>query len=216
MTDVFPRRNLPEDAEPWGRAHDDRVIALEDGITRLGQSLQGQNRNSASSIQTLAEQVKDLVGRVGYSASTPGFSQTWTTPTTTPYVWGPSLTFTLSQARVVSIQTSVTGVASVSATNASTSAFAMLRGAIFVSGSVVSGSRGEVSTNVGVYANTGRGNYSGGSVISRSLISLTAGTYTVQGGFFLRNAELIGSPASGSASVTASDPSIFVDVLQPA
>lgn len=213
MSDVFPRRNLPEEAEPWGRAHDQRVLALEDGFTRLGQSLSGQNRNSASSIQTLADQVKDLVGRVGYSALSAD-SLTWATPTTTPYTFGPSLTFTLSGPRVVSIQTSVTGVASVLATNATTSAFAMLRGAIFVNGSVVAGSRGEVSTNVGALPNTGRGNYSGGSVISRSLVPLPAGTHTVQGGFFMRNAEVIGT--SGSASVTASDPSIFVDVLQPA
>lgn len=58
MTDVFPRRNLPEEAEQWGRAHDDRVVSLEQQVEILGQSLSGQNRNAASSIETLADQVR--------------------------------------------------------------------------------------------------------------------------------------------------------------
>lgn len=58
MSDVFPRRNLPVDAEDWGRAHDNRVISLEEQVEILGQSLRGQNRNSASSIETLADQVQ--------------------------------------------------------------------------------------------------------------------------------------------------------------
>lgn len=58
MSDVFPRRNLPDDADPWGRAHDDRVLSLETSIEVLNQSLLGQNRNSASSLETLADQVR--------------------------------------------------------------------------------------------------------------------------------------------------------------
>lgn len=60
MPDVFPRRNLPDDAQPWGRAHDDRVIALESAVEILNQSVLGQNRNSASSLAVIAKQVQKI------------------------------------------------------------------------------------------------------------------------------------------------------------
>lgn len=60
MPDVFPRRNLPGEAEQWGRAHDDRVMALESGLETVAQSVQGQNRNTASSLSVIADQVKKI------------------------------------------------------------------------------------------------------------------------------------------------------------
>lgn len=60
MPDVFPRRNLPDPAEPWGRAHDDRVLSLESVVESLNQSIQGQNRNSASSLSVIAKQVQKI------------------------------------------------------------------------------------------------------------------------------------------------------------
>lgn len=60
MPDVFPRRNLPNEAEPWGRAHDDRVSALESGLEIVTQSVQGQNRNAASSLAVIAQQVQKI------------------------------------------------------------------------------------------------------------------------------------------------------------
>lgn len=61
MSDVFPRSNLPDPAVPWGRAHDDRVISLEKGLEVVTQSVQGQNRNSASSLAVIAQQIQKLV-----------------------------------------------------------------------------------------------------------------------------------------------------------
>lgn len=213
MTDVFPRRNLPEEAEQWGRAHDDRVISLEQQVGILSQSLSGQNRNSSSSIQTLADQVKDLTGRTSYNVGT-AETQTWTTPTGTPYTWGPSLSFTLTEARVVSLQAIVAAAVSTIATSTTTASFAYLGGAIFVNGSLAAGSRGELSTNVGVAPNTSRSSYLTASIISRTLMPLPAGTHTVQGGFFSRDASVSGG--TGSAYVLAKNPFVFVDVLQPA
>lgn len=60
MPDVFPRRNLNPEAEPWGRAHDDRVLALEAAIGIVGQSVQGQNRNTASSLSVIAQQLQAI------------------------------------------------------------------------------------------------------------------------------------------------------------
>lgn len=60
MPDVFPRRNLNPEAEPWGRAHDDRVLALESAVGIVGQSVQGQNRNTASSLSVIAQQLQTI------------------------------------------------------------------------------------------------------------------------------------------------------------
>lgn len=60
MPDVFPKWNLPDPAVPWARAHDERVIALETGLEVVTQSVQGQNRNSASSLSVIAKQIQKI------------------------------------------------------------------------------------------------------------------------------------------------------------
>lgn len=57
-TDVFPRRNLPGDADKWGRAHDERVVAVETAVQITGQEVQSLNRNTASSLAIQASQIK--------------------------------------------------------------------------------------------------------------------------------------------------------------
>lgn len=39
MRNPFPRRNLPPEAEPWGREHDSRVSTLSDTVDRLSQEV---------------------------------------------------------------------------------------------------------------------------------------------------------------------------------
>ena len=80
MTDVFPRRNLPGESEQWGRAHDDRVIALEKQNTALRQSLNALNRSTASTLSNLANQLNAMpivwVGgdaQTGFGLSTSGW-----------------------------------------------------------------------------------------------------------------------------------------------
>lgn len=66
--DVPPRRNLPDDAEPWGRSMEDRIIALEKGYWSLFGSVQGANRFTASSGATMGSQISsiaDLVYAIG-------------------------------------------------------------------------------------------------------------------------------------------------------
>lgn len=65
--DTFPPRNLPPEAEPWGRATEDRVRNIEYALTGLGQSVDSQGRSNASSLSDLARQVVilgDTVNRV--------------------------------------------------------------------------------------------------------------------------------------------------------
>ena len=58
--DVFPARNLSPEAEPWGRTIEERIVEIEGGLTRLGGTAHGTNRNIASSTETLAEQIQEL------------------------------------------------------------------------------------------------------------------------------------------------------------
>lgn len=60
MVDVFPRRNLPPQAEQWGREVENRVTSLETETGVNAQGLAGQNRNIASSLSLIAQQIEDL------------------------------------------------------------------------------------------------------------------------------------------------------------
>lgn len=215
--DVFPPMNLPDDgkgqsAVPWGRAVQDRVVTVEGRVEALSQALGGQNRSNASSIQNLAQQISDLSGRVGYSTDST-LTQTWTSDQPTDSPWGPVLNFDLTEPRVISIQFSVLGRVLTVAQSTSSAAFATLRAMIFVNGSGVGGSRGEIATNVGIAPTSYRASDLTNTLVSRVLVSLPAGSHVIQGGFAARYANTIGSPAS--AQITASNPAIFLDVLQP-
>ena len=72
--DVFPRRNLPGEAESWGRTLEDRVIALEKGYISQGASIQGANRFTASSAASTSDQLTALISILtgGISISTAG------------------------------------------------------------------------------------------------------------------------------------------------
>lgn len=58
--DVFPRRNLPNAAEPWGRKHDDVVRAHGRRITNLELSTRGNNRANAGQLGVIGRQLEAL------------------------------------------------------------------------------------------------------------------------------------------------------------
>jgi len=60
MPDVFPRRNLPDLAEQWGRDVEGRVLNLDTSIQIVGQEVQSLNRNTASSLSVIANQITQL------------------------------------------------------------------------------------------------------------------------------------------------------------
>ena len=69
--DVFPRRNLPGEAESWGRTLEDRVIALEKGHVAQESSLAGANRTAASALANTANQINSIVRPQMIAASAP-------------------------------------------------------------------------------------------------------------------------------------------------
>lgn len=58
--DVFPRRNLPGDADVWGREVEERIRATEYAAVTQKQAISGTNRTSASSLQELSRQLTRL------------------------------------------------------------------------------------------------------------------------------------------------------------
>lgn len=74
MTDVFPRRNLPGDADVWGREVEKRSTSNQEAITSLAQAVQGQNRNTASSLQVLADAISSIPIAGSMSDWTSGFA----------------------------------------------------------------------------------------------------------------------------------------------
>jgi hypothetical protein len=62
--DQFPPSNLPPESQPWGRKVVDEVYSLLNEATGTGESVQGLNRNTASSLETLAGQIRDLETQV--------------------------------------------------------------------------------------------------------------------------------------------------------
>lgn len=218
MTDVFPRRDLPGKADVWGREVEVRTQANETSIDILKQSVQGQNRNTASSlsvlassIRTLEGQVLDLSGRVAYSADL-ATTQSWTSSVTSPFAWGPSISFDLDSPRVISCQTFLTLSVEARTDNATSVTFVSSQGIIFANGVGVPGARGRLGVIAQVRPDpAGQYQYAESTVSSRSLISLPAGSHTIQGGFDWHNINVVGL---GSGTITASNPNLFIDVLQ--
>lgn len=58
--DVFPRRNLPDDAEEWGREVEARIHNAELASSASGKSISGLNRTTSSSLDTLAHQIAEI------------------------------------------------------------------------------------------------------------------------------------------------------------
>ena len=62
MPDVFPLRNLPTDAEEWGRTVEDRIYQAENALSGSKQSLAGLNRATGSTLENLAYQIQEVQG----------------------------------------------------------------------------------------------------------------------------------------------------------
>lgn len=213
MADKTPDFTLtPQDA-PWGRWVTSGIEGILRQLSRSDLDQTAANKGLTASVGSLAEQVRDLTGRVSYSSDGTGTTQQWTSTVTSEFAWGPSVTFTLTEPRVVSAQFSVRANAEGTATSATTNVVTAARGIVRINNASVGGARGEVGVSIpSVAGSTFRYDYSINGMVCRSLVQLPVGTHTVQGGFLFVSADVLGG--SGSAKFTASDPNIFVDVLQ--
>lgn len=58
--DAFPPSNLPPESQEWRRAIEDKAYELTNSVVGNGESVQGLNRTSASSLANLSEQLQLL------------------------------------------------------------------------------------------------------------------------------------------------------------
>lgn len=115
MADVFPRRNLPGEAEQWGRDVEGRIQSADAALESIQQSLQGQNRNTASSLSVLAEQIRaireaqdEIIAQALYS-NEESSSVSLPAGTVVPYVtpdYAP-VYFTLRETRKATVRNSI-------------------------------------------------------------------------------------------------------------
>jgi len=77
-TDVFPPRNLPGPAVPWGREVEGVATLLKGSAKNLRQSIESMNRSTAASLQSLGDQIttlSDQQARAAEQVTTYSFTQ---------------------------------------------------------------------------------------------------------------------------------------------
>ena len=210
---VFPYPNdLPPGSQAFARETIKRIETLESNRDSAGSDQNATNKGLAASLQSLSEQVRDLVGRISYQATDNSYSS-WNATTGLVQV-GPTLTFTLTEARVVSI-TFMANFRAYSQTYNAGTYTTLASTTIVIDGSAAGGvSKGSAisqsASNAGGLAN----NFVQGSN-ARVLVALPAGTHTVRGALNSATLTYSGS-GTGAGSVEIADPAVYVDVMQPA
>lgn len=77
-TDVFPPYNLPDEAIPWGREAQKRIVAGEKSEVQLSQKVDNGLRATAGQLSTLASQVTELSeGRRSHTVTPSSVSVTY-------------------------------------------------------------------------------------------------------------------------------------------
>ena len=213
-TDVFPPRDLPGRADDWGRKVQDRIVGVEEKAAAALQMAANMGRGQSGTNNTLSRQLRDLVGRESYSALDPAASLTWGT-TSAAVAFGPTLTFTLSEPRVVSVTSNMVAGISGFADNGNSITITTYTALLIDSVARTDVAYGALSGGVSP-SGIANGSFNNTAAIqARGLVTLDAGTHTVQGYISTRTVATTGAGyKTGFASVDR--PSIFVDVLQPA
>lgn len=59
-TDIPPHRNLPGEAEQWGRVKDETDLKLIRAVNQLDQSQKASNRSTAATLANISRQLRDM------------------------------------------------------------------------------------------------------------------------------------------------------------
>lgn len=207
--DVFPPYNLPDEAVPWGREIQKRVVGAEGSIVQVDQkvdnglravggqlaSLSRQISNVETVTQGLNEVVLDLYGRVSYTAP---MNASEVFNSTGQRALNPTLDLVLSEPRAVKLS----GFSQASMFLNSGSSAVSFHLSFRVNGSVLA------ANNVarGYASNQSAGSLVQTSLNSSALITLPAGSHSIS---------LDGLASVVSAgTITLTNLHLFVDVLQ--
>lgn len=195
------RRRQAEQDKASGTQRAQAVPTLMEQVARLDQT-----------VQRVDEQQQDLLGRLSFSVGSAA-TVSWSSPVdVTDQNFGPSYSFSLDRPRVVSVTYQLSGFATAHARPIAATAVARLRARIRVDGVV----QGVTAHGLfGVTAAYSNGPDSGSvevGVVGRWVGILSAGGHVVQGAI----SPFISAASGGTGYVEASEPYLFVDVLQPA
>lgn len=207
--------DLPPGSQQFARETIKRVTNLEQTLGSGATDQNATNKGLAASLGALTEQVNDLafvygdlVGRASYQASN-GNTGTWSTTTAGPIAIGPTITFTVDRARVVSLTFGSTLTATAQMNVAGT-ATTTIGTTVLLNGSQVSDAYGNRGYVVAQAVNAGANAYNVGTAPARYLVTVPAGTHTVRGAVTQVNR------TNGTGTAGLDLPSVFVDILQPA
>lgn len=210
---IFPRRNLPGDSDSWGREIENYIRKTRNDLDALGQSSQGQNRSTASSLSVLGGQFTDLVGRKSYFGGGTDTTQTWYNGTTVSNLgFGPTVNFTLSDTRLVKLRSTLYVEARADCpASSSATPVVLIRWA--ATNPQTTGSFDDVFFEVPV-SPYGRFLSEKRRLVGETFQVLPAGDYTFQGSVTVNMYNY--SSGTWASEATISDPTYSVDVLQPA
>ena len=210
---IFPRRNLPGDSDSWGREIENYIRKTRNDLDALGQSSQGQNRSTASSLSVLGGQFTDLVGRNSYFGGDTGETATWFNSTTiTSQPFGPTVSFTLTDTRLVKLRSTLYVDARADCP-ASSSATPIVLVRWAATDPQTSGSFDDVFFEVPV-SPYGRFLSEKRRLVGETFQVLTPGSYTFRRSVTVNMYNY--SSGTWSSQATISDATYSVDVLQPA
>ena len=138
MIPVFPPRNLPSRAQPWGREVENKIRALYSGDQYITQTVQNDGRATGGTLAVMGEQVRELSQRVQRRVPVSDWTSSFSAPAGTS---SHSETFPLVQLPNQGIREhrnawlTISGFATGSLANNSL-AYAFLYGTYLLSGSV--------------------------------------------------------------------------------
>lgn len=201
--------NLTPEDRPWGFQVNDRLEGVESSVDRLGDNWNMNSKAIAASLDALSRQVRDLRGRVSYVASDTKF-ESWTVTQPENVTWGPTLTFTITETRFLSLWFSVDAHVSVNASDPnSVSGFVTMKPALFLDGAPVGPPQGNLMVALSPY-----GAELSAPLAARAVLPFPSGTHTLQGGFAWRQVKKTSGTGSLFGGMDAKNPSLIVDVLQ--
>jgi len=207
--------------QPWKRYVDGGLESLELALNRLasdssasGKGLAATADGLARQISVLAQQTADLVGRASYQKSSTD-TISWSSSVTGSSPFGPELTVTLNESRVISVSFFTSADASASVVGGGTMYLWGSTG-VAIDGVAVSedlGARGYILVSAASNAGASANNRFIIPITARFLVVLPAGAHTLRGLVYGRTSTYSGT-GSGFGSIDLREPALFADVLQ--
>lgn len=219
MANIPDPRDAPPGTLPTFRGIKSAIEELERAQKSNGSAQGATDKGQAATLQglsqqiaTLAAQQNDLNGRLSYSATNNDTGSWSSNVSSTNYDFGPTITFTLDQPRVVSVTFQCVALNSAYAGASGSTVTVNLNGRVKINGVQQSSSSISTVSTGATYSGGVQANQVDGTIISRWVGNLPAGTHTARGNF--SNLYIGMSGSFTTAFLGVNSPFLFVDVMQ--